>query len=368
MSLRVAVYAIAKNEVEFVDRFLASCKDADAVIVADTGSTDGTDHRLRWAGATVYTIGISPWRFDKARDAALALVPTDIDVCISLDLDEVLEPGWRAELERVWTPGTTRLRYLYEWGPGVRFYYEKIHARTGYHWHHPCHEYPRPDGRVPEVWAETDRLLVTHHPDPSKSRGQYLDLLALSVQEDPACPRNAFYYARELTFYGRHTEAVAELGRFLALPGATWHVERAYALRLLGQSYAALGDTVNARKFLEDATREAPTHREPWVALAQFAYEQQDWPTCRGAAERALSITTPEPVYTADPKVWGAWPHDLAALSCYFLKSFDDAILHGVRACELDPEDKRLAANMMFYRARGAALPTESAVVTSSTA
>jgi Flp pilus assembly protein TadD len=351
MSLRVAVYAIAKNEVEFVDRFLASCKDADVVVVADTGSTDGTDHRLTWAGATVHRIGISPWRFDKARDAALALVPRDVDVCISLDLDEVLAPGWRAELERVWVPGITRLRYLYEWGPGVRFFYEKIHARHGYHWHHPCHEYPRPDGRVPEVWAETSALLVTHHPDPSKSRGQYLDLLALSVQEDPACPRNAFYYARELTFYGKHDAAIVELRRFLGLPGATWHVERAYALRLLGQSLAAVGDAANARHYLEAATQEAPTHREPWVALAQYAYEVQDWPLCRTAAEKSLAITVAEPVYTADPKVWGAWPHDLAAIACYHLGDKRAALAHGLEATRLAPDDARLAGNLRYYAA-----------------
>ena len=348
--MRVAVYAISKNEAHFVERFMASCADADCVVVADTGSTDDTAARLSARKAIVHHITIAPWRFDTARDVALALVPPDIDVCISLDLDEVLEPGWRAELECVWTPETTRLRYLYEWGPGVQFFYEKIHARRGYHWHHPCHEYPRPDGRVPEVWAETPRLLVRHLPDPTKSRGQYLDLLKLSIEEDPACPRNAFYYARELTFYGRWDEAEVQLTRYLALPGATWHVERAYAMRLLGRASAHLKRPVEAVEWFERSALQAPGHREPWVDLAQFRHERGEWSQCYHAATQALAITEREPVYTADPKVWGAWPHDLAAFAAYQLGDKANALRHGLEAARLAPDDERIARNLRWYR------------------
>jgi glycosyltransferase involved in cell wall biosynthesis len=80
--LKIAVYAISKNEEQFVERFCASCKDADLVLIADTGSTDGTVEKARECGASVYSIHISPWRFDLARNAALALVPSDIDICI----------------------------------------------------------------------------------------------------------------------------------------------------------------------------------------------------------------------------------------------------------------------------------------------
>jgi glycosyltransferase involved in cell wall biosynthesis len=138
--MKIAVYAISKNESEFVKRFCESAKDADLILIADTGSTDGTAALAKECGATVYDICISPWRFDKARDAALALVPRDIDVCISLDLDEVLEAGWREEIKRVWVEDTTRMRYKFDWSMGIVFFSEKIHARHGYHWHHPCHE------------------------------------------------------------------------------------------------------------------------------------------------------------------------------------------------------------------------------------
>jgi hypothetical protein len=116
---KIAVYAISKNEEMFVKRFCESSKDADLILIADTGSNDKTVELARDCGALVYEININPWRFDKARDAALALIPGDFDICVSLDLDEVLQPGWRAEIERVWKSDTTRLRYKFDWGQGT---------------------------------------------------------------------------------------------------------------------------------------------------------------------------------------------------------------------------------------------------------
>lgn len=347
--MKICVYAISKNEEKFVDSFCASAQGADMILIADTGSTDGTAVAAERHGAVVHSICISPWRFDLARNAALALIPRDFDVCISLDLDERLEPGWREEIERVWAKETTRLRYMFDWGAGIRFRYEKIHARHGYFWHHPCHEYPVADGRITEVWADTDALLVTHHPDPEKSRGQYLDLLELSVKEDPHCPRNAFYYARELTFHGRWLDASMALDRYLRLPGATWANERCYALRLLGKSAEAL-NSPQAREYYQRAANEAPNTREPWCDLAMLAYRQARWQDCFDAAMTALAIKDKALVYTCDPAVWGPQPHDLAAISAWHLGLSDIAIEQGEIACSLDPSDERLKRNVLWFR------------------
>jgi glycosyltransferase involved in cell wall biosynthesis len=346
--MKIAVYAISKNEEQFVKRFCESAKEADVVLIADTGSTDNTVQLAKECGAQVYTIGINPWRFDKARDTALALVPMDVDVCVSLDLDEELQPGWREEIERVWKEDTTRLRYKFDWGAGIAFFYEKIHHRKGYHWHHPCHEYPIPDVRTKEVWAQTDMLLVIHKPDPTKSRGQYLDLLLLAVTEDPRCPRNAFYYARELTFYRKWQEAVDALNKYLAMPEATWPNERCYAMRLLGKSYDELG--WDGLVWHRRACAEAPNTREPWCDLAMACYRKGLWEECYAAASNALKIINKEAVYTMDPTVWGALPHDLLAIAAHHLGMKEKAIEQGEIALKLEPQNERFIANLAYYR------------------
>jgi len=348
--MKIAVYAISKNEEQFVKTFCESAKDADYILIADTGSTDNTVEEGRKHGAVVHEIAVSPWRFDIARDAALVLLPRDIDVCISLDLDEVLEPGWREEIERVWKDDTTRLRYKFDWGSGISFFYEKIHHRHGYHWHHPVHEYPVPDKRTKEVYAHTDMLLVSHHPDPTKSRGQYMPLLELAVSEDPRCPRNAFYHARELTFYSRWDEAIVALNKYLAMPEANWVNERCYAMRLLGKSYAAKGNTWEALSWYRKACAEAPNTREPWVDLALASYSTQNWHECYAAAKNALAIKDKALVYTMDPEVWGHKPHDLLAIAAHHLGLKEEAKEHGQIAVDLCPNDERLKNNLEFYK------------------
>ena len=142
----VVVYAICKNESQFVERWMNSMSEADKIVVLDTGSSDDTVNRLRSKGAYVKEQKIIPWRFDTARNISLSLVPDDADICVCTDLDEVFDKGWRKSLEKVWKDGVTRANYRYTWSftkegkEGVVFWAEKIHSRHGYKWTHPVHE------------------------------------------------------------------------------------------------------------------------------------------------------------------------------------------------------------------------------------
>ena len=345
--LKICVYAICNGEAHFIKRFCDSAKDADMIIIADTGSTDGADEVARECGAIVHYISIKPWRFDDARNAALALLPEDIDVCFSLDIDEVLQPGWRKEVERIWEKDvTTRMYYQFDWsGDGHSFTYDKVHARHGYRWTRPCHEVIGPYG-IAEVKCQTDMLMVIHKPDPTKSRGQYLPLLEMSVREDPVDPRNAFYYARELSFHGHWQQSIDECERYLALPGANWPNERCYAYRVMSRCYNELGDWDNAIKSARLGVIEAPHTREPWCEIAKLAYQRHQWAECYGAAKSALAIEQREWVYTVDPEVWGALPHDYASIAAFHLGMREEALRQVSMAIEKSPEDERLQANM----------------------
>lgn len=350
--MRICVYAIAKNEAHFVPRFCESAKGADLILIADTGSTDGLPDVARQHGAVVHDISIFPWRFDLARNAALALVPRDFDVCISLDIDEVLQPGWREEIERVWEAGkTTRLRYLYDWGNDLKFYYDKIHSRNGYLWKYACHEYLFADPRVEEVTAVTPILMVEHKPDPAKSRSSYLSLLSVSAQEDKNCARSAFYYARELWFNYRHEDALSEFARYLTIAGGQTDHERSYAHRVMGLCHATLNRIDAAEKSFLSATLEAPYMREPWCELAMLTYKQHDWAKCLAFATKALAISDRPFVYTSDAAAWGSQPYDLASIAAWNLGLRDLAVRYVKEAIDLAPFDTRLQNNLALMTA-----------------
>lgn len=175
--MKIAVYTIAKNEAQFVQRWADSCVDADYRIILDTGSTDNTVTLARDLGVDVTRWEFDPWRFDKARNMSLDLVPEDTDLCIALDMDEVLVEGWREHLEAAYADGVTRPRYQYTWSwegskPGLVYGGDKIHARHGYYWKHPVHEVITPKNPEREVQGWYG-LEIHHHPDNTKSRGQY---------------------------------------------------------------------------------------------------------------------------------------------------------------------------------------------------
>jgi glycosyltransferase involved in cell wall biosynthesis len=361
--MKIAVYTIALNEKKFVDPWYESAKDADFLLIADTGSTDGTVERARELGINVAEITVKPWRFDDARNASLALIPGDIDFCIALDMDEVLVPGWREHLENV-PPGTTRPRYKYVWNwnpdgtEGLVYGADKVHARKGYRWVHPVHEVLSPtDGEI-QNWIG---MQIHHFADRSKSRGQYLPLLKKAVDERPMDDRNAYYYARELFFYGRNDEAKAEFKRHLALPTATWRPERAASMR-----YLAKIETHEAETWLLRACAEAPEFREPWVELSSHYYGKSQWANSLAAAQRALAIKEKPLLYLCDAYSWGAAPHDFAAIASSYLGQKKQAIDYCHDALKIEPNNERMQKNMSlmlrdhFYEKTTAIIPTKS--------
>lgn len=350
--MKVAVYTIALNEEQFVETWAESCKEADFRFIFDTGSTDNTVMRAAELGVDVWVGSVKPWRFDDARNASLAMLPDDIDYCIALDMDEVLLPGWRAELEKAFEQKATRPRYQYTWSwnadgtPGLQYGGDKIHTRHGYRWKHPVHEVLVTDRTVEtQVWVG---LEIHHHPDNSKPRSQYLPLLAQAVAEDPYDDRNAFYYARELFFYNRYEEAAREFKRHLELPRAVWPPERAASMR-----YLAKIETHKAEEWLTAAVAQAPGRREPLVELAKLHYENARWSESLASAEMALTVVEKPLEYLCEDWAWGWLPYDLAAIAAHNLGEAGLAVQYGEQALRLtsESERERLEKNLTFYQA-----------------
>jgi glycosyltransferase involved in cell wall biosynthesis len=347
--LRIGIYSIALNEAQFVERWSQSALDADCILVADTGSKDNTLSMLEKHKIPVASISIKPFRFDDARNAALSLLPTDLDVVIALDLDEVLMPGWRRVIENNWIEGCTRLRYKYVWSwangmPDVTYHGDKIVGRHTHRWKHPVHEVMKPT--VPEVSRFCDDLLIEHHPDSTKSRGQYLPLLELAVSEDPSDDRNAHYLGREYFFAGRYKDAIAELSRHLDLPKAEWMAERAASMRYIGKCYEVLKNTFEARYWYTVATLEDPTSREALIDAARFELAQNSFHRVIDLCERALQLPTTGGFYLSERYALYEGPYDLSSVAYFHLGDRLKAIELAEKAIELNPFNPRLKSNL----------------------
>lgn len=359
--MKIAVYAIALNEAQHVERWTQSCSDADVRVVCDTGSTDGTTdelYRMDFEGnapgnVMVHRISVRPWRFDHAREAALALVPADVDVCIALDMDEELAPGWRDAMERAWKPGTTRLRHPFAFRhdadgkPSQVMYGHRIHGRHDYYWRYPIHEALSFKGTRQERIEWCDDLWIHHRPAPKPTRANYLPMLAKAAADDPACDRMAFYHARELMYVARNAEAVAEFRRYLDLPTATWDEQRAEAMRYIGRCLTAMADPMGAATWFMRAALECPRSRQAWVELAESRRAMEDWLGGAWAATQAMACEMPRgELY--DVRQLTAGPYDIGGVCAYYAGLKDKAAEWLQRAAELCPGDPRINANLKF--------------------
>lgn len=353
----ICVYAICKNEEQFVDRWMDAVSEADLVVVTDTGSTDGTVERLRALGAVVYTEQITPWRFDTARNLSIDHIPEDVDICVCNDLDEVFRPGWRQKLEDAWQPQHTRARYLFNFSldqngnPIRQFTMEKAHRRHGFRWVHPVHEMLVYSGQGAEdvVWVD---MVLDHYPDLSKSRGQYLPLLELSAAENPNDDRTAFWLGREYLYKAQYDKAIAELTRHLCLPTAKWAEERCASMRCIASAYQAKGEGEAAKQWLFRAIAECPFVREPYYDMMNLCYRQGDWTLCAVMVASALAITQKSGSYLTEEAAWGASVYDFGAIACYRIGLYAQASEYIQTACSLSPSDKRLQNNLALIRAK----------------
>lgn len=354
--MKVCVYAIAKNEEKFVDRFAAAAAAADCICVLDTGSEDETVQLLEERGVTVRQEIIDPWRFDAARNRSMELIPQDTDIAVCVDLDEVLSPGWRGALEAAWKEGTELARITCvtsrngDGSPGTSFLIGKAHKPGLFQWKYPVHEVlVRADGKPVSNTVDAPEVVKEHLPDSSKSRGQYLYLLELAAEENPEDPRCAHYLGREYMYYRRWEDAIRELERYLKLPGATWTEERAATMRYLAECNLWPGYRVRAKQWAMRAIAEVPGQRENWFEMEQVCYRMQEWENVVYFGRQCVALTERSGTCINEAEAWGAAPWDLLSIGLWHTGDTVGAINAARRAAELEPDNERIGNNLLFF-------------------
>lgn len=325
--MKLAVYAIAKNEAKHVARWYESVKDADEIVVLDTGSTDGTQKMLSDLGVRVNNTSFDNFRFDMARNASLNCVSTDVDYCMFLDLDETMPPGSiakiKAELESNHDMYGVRLVFTFTEKDGVRtptvsYAREAIHRRNNFYWKFPVHEllgcYDA-EYKYKEIAVD-----VFHEPDVNKPRTSYLALLEQAVEENPEDPRQAQYLGREHMYQGNYLDAIMWLQKHITME--RHGPFRSESATYISRCYQALDGTLEealneAESWAFRAIAENCSAREPYCELA-YLYFTCDQAECAiGMLRSALRIdTAPSIAMIHEDRYYGAWPFHLLAC-CY---------------------------------------------------
>lgn len=312
----VAIYSICKNESHNIDNFLETTKFADRVIVTDTGSTDDTVERLLKGGVEVHTAKIDPWRFDTARNIALSNVPSDVDYCLSLDMDETLNKNWREELDLMLEENVDLIDItLSDKRSDSTSYRSRVHRRNGWHWVRPIHEIcvPNFDGTYDKI--STKNIIIYHD---QENPNNYIDHLDQLISNEP---EYADYYIQRGSDHleqKNYELALKDYYHYLKLTNTEdnnlvknsrcfAYISIAQALRKLDRD---LQDILDA---LLKSVAEDKSSREAWTYLADLWFAIGNYPQAYAASMTALSITESNNIKMN--VVWGDYPRKIASQS-----------------------------------------------------
>lgn len=362
MSNKICVYAICKNESQFVSRWLNSVKNADYIVVLDTGSDDKTydlflKYKRYYQNLIVDQKIINPWRFDTARNISLDMAyNTDANIFLCIDLDEILVPGWDTALRSKWVNGACeRAVYKYTWShtddgsEGRVFWTNKIHSRN-WKWIYPVHEIlSRIDGNESyndnEVLQLFDSLHIEHYPDNSKSRSSYLPLLQLRYKENPDDLGTLMYLGHEYYYRGYYENSIDILNKAINKIDSNG-IDIASCYLFIGDSYVKLGNIKKAISTYNKSIKTDPTYIEPYIAIGRIYLDQKMYNDAICILKKGLKKSIRKFSWLERDTSWSYEPWDLLSLASFYGGYKKESLIYAVKAYSFDKNNKRLLDNI----------------------
>ena len=341
--LKVYVYAIAKNESKFVNKWVDSMNEADGIyVLVDGNSTDNTAELLETRKVHIEKKIISPWRFDVARNASLDLVPKDADVCVCTDLDEIFSPGWRDVIEQKWIKGVTnQASYKFWHNAGTKdavpsiFDYSKIHDRNSFRWKWAVHEYIiQKDPKQFINWVVLDGVMLYHYPDLTKPRS-YKKLLEEALKTEPDDIRYQQLLAEEYINANQLADAEKILKNLIEKPTSIHPYDISIAYKLACLVAEKRKDFAKIKSLCLEALSTVDKCRWFYAELGDVLINQfKDYKFGIAMMEKALSIH--DIIITARETEWQNKARIYCDLSIayFYLKDYEKAIKNADMAIE----------------------------------
>lgn len=350
MSNKICVYAICKNELKFINKWLDNMSEADYIVVLDTGSTDGTyealqkDSRITRVEQKIY----DQFRFDVARNDSMKLIPEDTNILVCTDFDELFEPGWADILRENWIPGQhNRAHYQYIWKhnsiglPQDSFVYDKIHTKDFY-WKYPVHEVLWHDN-VELSWLElVDKITLHHWQDNSKNRSSYEPLLKLSCEENPNDCHTQYLYAREKLLNQQYHEAIDEYLFTLQMPEIREPTKGLVLLSAhlqIATCFLEIEDYWETISYCQDFIYINPTYRDPYFLMAEAYMSMNMWTLAEATVLAGLKYSVKHNDWVETANAWLWWADYLLGIIYWNLNEHDKSLQHLQTALKYEPDN-----------------------------
>lgn len=252
----VSAVLIVKNEEAMLGRCLESVKDADEIIVVDTGSIDDTVNVAKKYTDKVYTDFTWCDSFEKARNHAKNKATCDYILSIDADefchdfskVREAIESGFDAYNVKMVMENVV---------PESHFYFPRLFKNVPHiFWvgdvHNCLNIGPNRDSEVAITYGSSP----AHRLDPDRA----LRILEKVVKENPENAREMYYLGREYWYKQRYKECTQTLGKYVQI--AHWDPEKSDAFLMMARAYSTQGLDDDARDACLQALKINPNFKE----------------------------------------------------------------------------------------------------------
>ena len=329
--IKIAVYAICKDEIQSVANYIACFSKADYLCILDTGSTDGTWEYLQKAKSLYPNLIIeqqiiSPWRYDSARNISLKLIPEDTTILFMADLDEIIkEDNWPFLIKAKWNPFFKRGSYTYnrrvdpQTDAVIQSFTEyRIHSKD---WHYKgiVHEQLCDITNSREIMTEeciSVPISVWHYPT-KEDKSIYIELCEKGVEEEPFNWIMHLQLAIEYEINHKNEQAINEYRKIIA-------EENSLSPSELGRCYAGLGKLLSytngdaALAVYEKGIKNVPNFGDNYFFAAELCYKKLNF-------EKTYSLCI-EGLKHSDDTKWctviekeSSYPYILMGLSQFYM-------------------------------------------------
>ncbi len=271
----VSVVMIVKNEEVLLGRCLESVKEADEIIICDTGSIDNTIEVAKKYTDKVYTDFIWCDDFSKAQNHAKSKATGDW--ILSIDADEFLHDFSEVRKAIEIAKDTVAVHMIAEGGGVLNFDFARLFRNTPeIYWVQPIHKHLN----VPGAGEKIGNVTITFGWSPAHERDPDRALRVLErmvKQEGDNALRNLYYLGREYWYKGRLEECTATLGKYVQV--AYWDAEKAESFLIMSQAYSRQGHDEDARIACAHAILTNPNFKEAieWMAGICLPEHASQW-------------------------------------------------------------------------------------------
>lgn len=273
--MALGVCLIVKNEEKVLARCLECVKKfADEIVVADTGSSDGTLNIAKDFTDKVYHFD---WCDDFSSARNFAFSKAESDFLMWLDADDIITDDNCKKIKEIMQNPQFDMAFLQyasfkDGVPSFIYYRERIFRRSkNYKFAGFVHEAVVPSGNI-----EYFDIPIIHQKEVEGDKLRNLKIYQKRISKGAILDeRETFYYGRELLFNNMYSECCAVLEKFLISNG--WVENKIEACLNLYYAYCSLGNREKAMEALLKSFLYAPPRSAACCILGNKFFEEKNY-------------------------------------------------------------------------------------------